>query len=124
MAYLLLTKQPRVDDIPLQIGGASVCDLLASLDRSQFVFPYVRGKPIYNITPHWYRLNMPPDVTPHTLRHSLASLAGDLGLADSTISGLLGHARNSITSRYIHHDKSLIAAADLVAAETLRLTRA
>jgi integrase len=89
---------------------------------SQFVFPYVREKPIYNITPHWYRLRMPRDVTPHVLRHSFASLAADLGLADHTIAGLLGHARQSITSRYMHlADKALIEAADLVARETMRL---
>ena len=66
---------------------------------------------------------MPKDVTPHTLRHSFASLAGDMGLADSTIAGLLGHARSSITSRYIHLDKALIVAANEVAEETLRLMR-
>ena len=53
-----------------------------------------------------------------------ASLAADLGLGDSTIAGLLGHSRSSVTSRYIHLDKALIAAADLVAAETKRLMRA
>jgi integrase len=90
---------------------------------SQFVFPYVRGKPIYNIRPHWLRLGISPDVTPHVLRHSFASLAGDMGLADSTIAGLLGHSRSSITSRYIHLDRALIAAADSVAAETLRLMK-
>ena len=92
---------------------------------SQFVFPYVRGKPIYNLTPHWDRLKMPSDVTPHTLRHSFASLAADLGLADHTIAGLLGHARQSITSRYMHlADKALINAASLVARETMRLMNA
>jgi hypothetical protein len=44
-----------------------------------------------------------------------------MGLADSTIAGLLGHARQSITSRYIHLDKALVAAANEVAGETLRL---
>jgi integrase len=89
---------------------------------SQFVFPHVRGKPIYNLTPHWNRLGMSSDVTPHVLRHSFASLAADLGLADHTIAGLLGHARQSITSRYMHlADKVLIEAADLVAGHTTRL---
>jgi hypothetical protein len=41
-----------------------------------------------------------------------------------TYAGLLGHARSSITSRYIHPDKALLAAADLVAGETMRLMRA
>jgi integrase len=65
---------------------------------------------------------MPDDVTPHVLRHSFASLAADMGLPDHTISGLLGHARQGITSRYMHlGDKALLDAADLVANETLRL---
>jgi integrase len=68
---------------------------------SQFVFEFQRG-PIANLSQHWRRLGMPSDITPHTLRHSFASLAADLGLADHTIAGLLGHARQSITSRYTH----------------------
>jgi hypothetical protein len=36
---------------------------------------------------------------------------------------MLGHARSSITSRYIHLEKALIESADSVAAETLRLMR-
>ena len=90
---------------------------------SQFVFEYQSG-PITNLSQQWARLGMPSDITPHTLRHSFASLAADLGLADHTIAGLLGHARQSITSRYMHlADKALIEAADLVAGETMRLMR-
>ncbi|WP_244492236.1 site-specific integrase [Methylobacterium sp. Leaf361] len=55
-------------------------------------------------------------VTAHTLRHSFASTAGDLGYSDSTIGAMLGHAGHGVTSRYIHHlDAVLIAAADRVA---------
>ena len=55
-------------------------------------------------------------VTPHTLRHSFASVAGDLGFAESTIAAMLGHSAGSITSRYVHHlDTVLVAAADKVA---------
>ncbi|MDO9714293.1 tyrosine-type recombinase/integrase [Paracraurococcus lichenis] len=62
------------------------------------------------------------DVTPHVLRHSYASLAADLGLADATIAALLGHRGHSVTRRYIHSaDTALLAAADKVAAETIRL---
>jgi hypothetical protein len=40
------------------------------------------------------------------------------------IAGLLGHARQGITSRYMHlGDKALLDASDLVANETLRLLR-
>jgi integrase len=65
---------------------------------------------------------MPDDVTPHVLRHSFASLAADMELPDHTISGLLGHARQGITSRYMHlGDRALLDAADLVANQTMRL---
>ena len=84
------------------------------------VFDY-HGTVLTNTAHHWGKLGMADDVMRHTLRHSFASLAGDMGLTDSTIAGLLGHSRSSITSRYIHLDKALIAAADLVANETLRL---
>jgi integrase len=54
-------------------------------------------------------------VTPHTLRHSFASVAGDLGYSDSTIAAMLGHSSNSVTSRYIHHlDEVLLSATDRV----------
>ena len=81
------------------------------------------GKPIDALRHSWLKLGMAKDITPHTLRHSFASLAADLGLADSTIAGLIGHKQQSITSRYLHLDKALISAANLVAAETLRLMR-
>ena len=89
-----------------------------------YVFESENGKPISKLRFHWLKLGMAADVTPHTLRHSFASLAADLGLADHTIAGLLGHARQAITSRYMHiADKALIEAADLVAGETIRLMR-
>lgn len=55
-------------------------------------------------------------VTAHTLRHSFASTAGDLGYSEHTIAAMLGHAAGSVTSRYVHHlDAVLVAAADKVA---------
>jgi site-specific recombinase XerD len=84
------------------------------------VFEY-HGKPIGNHQYQWRMLKMPKDVTTHSLRHSFASLAGDMGLADHTIARLLGHRQSSITSRYIHMEKSVIEASDLVATEVIRL---
>lgn len=56
--------------------------------------------------------------TPHTLRHSFASVAADMGFTESTIAAMLGHQSGSVTSRYIHHlDSVLLAAADKVAAQ-------
>jgi site-specific recombinase XerD len=62
------------------------------------------------------------DVTPHVLRHSFASLAGDLGYSEPTIAALIGHKGHSITSRYVHSaDAVLLAAADAVANRTAQL---
>ena len=57
------------------------------------------------------------DITPHTLRHTFASLAGDLGFSELTIAALLGHSARGVTQRYIHIDEALRMAADRVAAE-------
>src|SRR5262249_18503239 len=66
--------------------------------------------------------DLPKGVTPHVLRHSYASLAGDLGYSESTIAALVGHKGRTITSRYIHAaDSVLLAAADAVAHRTAEL---
>jgi integrase len=97
----------------------------AQTRKGPYVFEHEHGKPIGNLHSRWIKLQMPRDVTPHCLRHSLASLAADMGISDHLISGLLGHAGKGITSRYMHlSDRSLIEVADRVANETLRLMRA
>lgn len=68
---------------------------------------------------HWeqiFRKSPLSDVTPHVLRHSFASIANDLGFTEATIAALLGHAKGSVTSKYIHTlDTALIMAADTIA---------
>jgi len=61
------------------------------------------------------------DVTPHVLRHTFASIAGDLGFSELTIAGLLGHSARGVTQGYVHLDSALIVAANQVAAEIARL---
>jgi len=60
---------------------------------------------------------LPPEITPHTLRHSYATIAAEEGYATSTISALLGHKASGTTERYVHRriDSALLAAADRVA---------
>src|SRR4029434_3232923 len=53
-------------------------------------------------------------VTPHVLRHTFASVAGDLGFSELTIAGLLGHSAHGVTQRYVHLDTALVVAADRV----------
>lgn len=46
-------------------------------------------------------------VTPHTLRHTFGSVAGDLGFSELTIAALLGHAARGVTRGYVHIDEAL-----------------
>ena len=68
---------------------------------------------------HWKKLVEIPalaDLTPHVLRHSFASIANDLGFTEVTIAALVGHAKGSVTGKYIHTlDTALIMAADTIA---------
>ena len=110
------------------LSSAAIDIIKRQQDGSAYVFDRhvdgkLKGKPILALRHSWLKLGMATDITPHTLRHSFASLAADLGFADSTIAGLIGHKQQSITSRYLHLDKALVTAADKVAAETLKLMR-
>jgi integrase len=57
------------------------------------------------------------DVTPHVLRHTFASIAGDLGFSELTIAVLLGHSARGVTQDYVHLDRALVVAADRVSME-------
>lgn len=61
------------------------------------------------------------DVTPHTMRHTFASIAASMGFSELTIAGLLGHGSRGVTQRYVHLDTALIIAADDVSAEIAQL---
>jgi integrase len=55
-------------------------------------------------------------ITAHTLRHSFASIANDLGFTEITIAALLGHSKGTVTSKYVHAlDTTLVMAADTIA---------
>jgi integrase len=103
--------------------GRRAFEFLATLPRngSPYVLPAVRGVGAFGGLPHAFRRIVGrvglADVTAHAMRHSLASVAGDLGYSTSTIGAMLGHAGAGVTSQYIHHlDTVLIAAASRVAA--------
>jgi integrase len=106
----------------------AACEVLRSLPHSgDLLFTATRGTGRLSGFPKlWARITklgeLPPDVTPHTLRHSFASLANDLGYSEPTIAALIGHRGHSMTSRYIHSaDPLLLAAADAVANRTAEL---
>lgn len=51
----------------------------------------------------------------HTLRHTFASLAGDLGFSELTIAAHLGHASRGVTQRHVRIDEALRLAVDRIA---------
>jgi integrase len=88
-------------------------------DSGTYVFPGQGGDNAFGSFPnHWKRIleDTPlSEVTPHVLRHSFASIANDLGFTEVTIAALVGHAKGSVTSKYIHTlDTALIMAADTI----------
>lgn len=106
---------------PISRAVMLILDGLERVPGSPYVLPTARGGqgPFASLDDALERivgLAGLEGVSAHTLRHSFASTAGDLGYSDSTIGAMLGHAGHGVTSQYIHHlDAVLIAAADRVA---------
>ncbi len=105
----------------------AACAVLRAMPQGEFAFPAMWGDAaMADIARPWRKVariaRLGPDVTPHTLRHSLASVAADLQFGDATIAALLGHRGHGVTRRYIHSaDAALLAAADAVADEIARM---
>jgi integrase len=104
------------------LGAAAIEHLEAQPKRDgrEFVFPADRGDGHFVGLPRvldrlCVRAGL-TDVTVHTLRHSFAAVAAELGFSELTIAGLLGHTVPGVTARYAHvPDSALITAADHVA---------
>src|SRR5258708_23545718 len=108
----------------------AACDVTRGMTRfndRDIVLPAMRGGVLAKgFWKQWKKIaafvGLPPDVTPHTLRHSFASLGGDLGYSEPTIGALIGHKGHTMTSRYVHAaDAVLLAAADAIANRTAQL---
>jgi hypothetical protein len=54
----------------------------------------------------------------HVLRHTFASVAGDLGFSEP---GLLGHSARGVPQGYVHLDTALVVAAERVSAEIAQI---
>jgi integrase len=108
--------------------GREAFDVLRAAMRAPgnpYVLPALRKSGHYNgLAGAWVRFMKRAElegVTPHTMRHSYASVAGDLGYADSTIAALLGHTGGTVTSKYVHRlDSVLVAAANKVSGQIYR----
>ncbi|MBB4266680.1 tyrosine-type recombinase/integrase [Roseospira visakhapatnamensis] len=106
----------------VRVIGRRALDLLTPLPvpgGSPFVFPADQGDGPFTAAPDTLRrlcaMTGLTDVTPHTLRHTFASVAGDLGFSELTIAALLGHAARGVTQGYVHIDAAQRLAADRVA---------
>jgi len=102
--------------------GLPVVEYLESrwaAEAGTYVFPGQGDDNAFGSFPnHWekiFRDTPLADITPHVLRHSFASIANDLGFTEVTIAALVGPAKGSVTSKYIHSlDTALIMAADTI----------
>jgi integrase len=107
---------------PLSNAASAVLREMEKLGANgDLVFPATRAGVVMSGFKRFWRTiaklgGLPKDVTPHTLRHSFASVAGDLEYSDATIGALIGHkGGRTTTSRYRHQaDAVLLAAADAV----------
>ena len=112
----------------LQVLGEAAIDCIQAQkmrDNSPFVFPADWGDGhfigVVRVLDRICAKANLDDVSPHVLRHTFASVAGDLGYSELTIAGLLGHSPRGVTQRYVHLDKALVVAADEVSSEITRL---
>ena len=107
----------------LRIIGSEAVALLNTQPRTadnEYVFPAARGEGHFVGLPRVFgRLCAQAqleDVSLHTLRHTFAAVAAELGYSELTIAGLLGHRVPGITARYAHMpDRALVSAANQVA---------
>lgn len=111
---------------PLGQPAADILEELAEARAGEYVLPGARDprKPFGGLAAVIEKTMAAAGldgVTAHTLRHSFASVAGDLDFTESTIGVILGHSSGSTTSRYVHRlDAVLIAAANKIAGEVHR----
>jgi integrase len=109
------------------IGEAAITHLLnqPKLENCNRIFPASTGEGSFVGAPLIFQrictaANI-EGVSLHTLRHTFASVAADLGYSELTIAGLLGHRGSSVTARYAHvPDRALISAADHVSNQISR----
>ncbi|MEF2074288.1 tyrosine-type recombinase/integrase [Consotaella aegiceratis] len=107
----------------VRVIGTAAVDLLRNQPKTQssFFFPADWGDGhfigVVRVLDRVCKRAGLADVTPHTLRHTFASVAGDLGFSELTIAALLGHSARGVTQRYVHIDEALRLAADRVAGE-------
>ena len=106
----------------LRVIGQAACELIksqAAQKEAPYVFPADWGDGhfigVVRVLDRICARAELDGVTPHVLRHTFASVAGDLGFSELTIAAMLGHAARGVTQRYVHIDEALRVAADRIA---------
>ena len=101
------------------LNGASIRALTLYFEevqpRGEWVFPNNQGSPITPHTVRKYTRKMAaaypyelPELSPHVLRHTFASLLLKQGKDLKTVQALLGHKSISTTARYLHPDNEML----------------
>lgn len=96
-----------------RIAAASISETLVSLNTGNLLFPGTGGEHISFFAYNKYlRENairtIGRPITPHTLRHTHASLMMEAGMSEDAISRRLGHTNSRITKEiYLHATKRL-----------------
>lgn len=105
---------------PIGLPAVEALEVRLESTTGTYLFPgQGRDNQFGSFPKHWKKLmenTALEDVTPHVLRHSFASIANDLGFTEVTVAALIGHAKGSVTGKYIHTlDTALVMAADTIA---------
>lgn len=105
---LLILADSKTGKSKRPLGAAAVALLrgIPKVSESDFVFPSERGDGHYQGTkgvwPKAIQKAKLPGVTPHTLRHTMGSMAISTGEAMALTGAILGHANPRSTAIYAH----------------------
>ncbi|KAJ8137943.1 hypothetical protein OY671_008844, partial [Metschnikowia pulcherrima] len=109
------------------IGQAAIQSLKASPEKrgSSSFFPSDYVDRPYSGVPEILRASCAiagiEGVTPHVLRHTFGSVAGDMGFSESTIKASLGHGARGSTQNYVHIDEASRLAVERVSMKIANL---
>lgn len=108
--YLDTPKSGKVRVVDIGEETKSLLEALRGQSRGEFVFTQENGEPMHPQSPTRYLKKLSakcgvPDLHPHKLRHTFASIAITAGADVASVSEALGHSDKAVTLRmYTHAD--------------------